>query len=170
MTPLIESFVRHFGEMGSRWGINRTVGQMYAFIVLSDQPVHADELVSELQVSRSNVSMGLKELQSWNLVQLKHVPGDRKDYFVAPDDVWQIATTLINERRKREIDPTLTVMRQLLMESPESSSERYAQSRIEQMYQLIELLTQWSDEMQKLSPKQLNRLLKLGAGVSKLLG
>ncbi|WP_020209274.1 GbsR/MarR family transcriptional regulator [Gilvimarinus chinensis] len=170
MSPLIESFVRHFGEMGSRWGINRTVGQMYAYIVLSDEPVNADELACELQVSRSNVSMGLKELQSWNLVRLMHVPGDRKDYFTAPEDVWKIAMTLINERRKREIDPTLTVMRDLLMENPRSKSDQYAQQRIEDMYQLIEMLTQWSREIQKLSPKQISRMLKLGAGVSKLLG
>ncbi len=170
MSPLIESFVRHFGEMGSRWGINRTVGQMYAYIVLSDEPVNADELAAELKVSRSNVSMGLKELQSWNLVRLMHVPGDRKDYFVAPEDVWEIATTLINERRKREIDPTLTVMRDLLMESPRDKADEYAQKRIEDMYRLIEMLTQWSREIQKLSPKQISRMLKLGAGVSKLLG
>ncbi|UTF60351.1 GbsR/MarR family transcriptional regulator [Gilvimarinus sp. DA14] len=170
MSPLIESFVRHFGEMGSRWGINRTVGQMYAYIVLSDEPVNADELASELKVSRSNVSMGLKELQSWNLVRLMHVPGDRKDYFTAPEDVWEIAMTLINERRKREIDPTLTVMRDLLMENPRSSGDQYAQKRIEDMYQLIEMLTQWSREIQQLSPKQISRMLKLGAGVSKLLG
>ena len=170
MSPLIESFVRHFGEMGSRWGINRTVGQMYAYIVLSDEPVNADELAAELKVSRSNVSMGLKELQSWNLVRLLHVPGDRKDYFTAPEDVWEIAMTLINERRKREIDPTLTVMRDLLMENPRSSSDQYAQGRIEEMYQLIEMLTHWSREIQQLSPKQISRMLKLGAGVSKLLG
>ncbi|MDO3382095.1 GbsR/MarR family transcriptional regulator [Gilvimarinus algae] len=170
MSPLVESFVRHFGEMGSRWGINRTVGQMYAYIVLADEPVNADELAAELRVSRSNVSMGLKELQSWNLVRLKHIPGDRKDYFVAPEDVWEIASTLINERRKREIDPTLTVMRELLMDTPSSAADRHAQNRIKEMYQLIEMLTQWSAEMQKLSPKQISRMLKLGAGVSKLLG
>ncbi|WP_041523063.1 GbsR/MarR family transcriptional regulator [Gilvimarinus agarilyticus] len=169
MSPLIESFVRHFGEMGSRWGINRTVGQMYAYIVLSEEPVNADELAAALSVSRSNVSMGLKELQSWNLVRLKHIAGDRKDYFTAPEDVWEIARTLLNERRKREIDPTLTVMRELLMDKPADRGERYAQSRIEDMYKLIEMMTHWSDEIQRLSPKQLARMLKLGAGVSKLL-
>lgn len=170
MTAIIEDFVRHFGEMGSRWGINRTVGQMYAYIVLSAEPVNADELAQALSISRSNVSMGLKELQSWNLVQLRHVAGDRKDYFTAPKDIWEIARTLINERRKREIDPTLTVMRELLMEAPASEQERYAQQRIDDMYQLIEMMTRWSDEMQRLSPKQLSRMLKMGAGVSKLLG
>ena len=170
MTPLIESFVRHFGEMGSRWGINRTVGQMYAYIVLSEQPVNADQLASALGISRSNVSMGLKELQGWNLVQLRHLTGDRKDYFTAPQDIWEIARTLISERRKREIDPTLTVMRDLLMEKPANAEERYAQGRIDDMYRLIEMMTHWSREMQNLSPKQLARLLKLGAGISKLLG
>ena len=112
LTPLVRSFVSHFGEMGSRWGINRTVGQIYALLYISRQPLNADEIGEALAFSRSNVSMGLKELQSWNLVRLIHRPNDRREYFQAPEDVWAIFRTLANERRKREVDPTLSMLRE----------------------------------------------------------
>ena len=102
LSPLIETFVLHFGEMGSRWGINRTVGQIYAVIFLSDHPLHAEEITEALGVSRSNVSMGLKELEAWRLVRKRHLPGDRRDFFQAPNDIWQIVRTLAEERRKRD--------------------------------------------------------------------
>ena len=93
LSPLIQNFVLHFGEMGGRWGINRTVGQIYALLFVSEQPLNADELVARLGVSRSNVSMGLKELESWRLVRLSHLPGDRREYYSAPEDVWAIFRT-----------------------------------------------------------------------------
>ena len=99
LTPMIQACILHFGEMGSRWGINRTVGQMYALLVLSPEPLTADHIAETLGFSRSNVSMGLKELQSWELVRLQHIPGDRKEYYSAPADVWEIAKTLIEQRR-----------------------------------------------------------------------
>ena len=103
LPPLNRQFVAHFGEMGSRWGINRTVGQMYALIFLSPRPLNADEIAETLEFSRSNVSMGLKELQAWRLVKLSHQPGDRREYFEAPKDVWEIFRVLAEERRRREI-------------------------------------------------------------------
>ena len=103
LSPLVRSFVSHFGEMGSRWGINRTVGQIYALIFVSPRPLHAEEIAEQLEFSRSNVSMGLKELQAWRLVRLKHLPGDRREYFEAPTDPWEIFRTLAEERRRREI-------------------------------------------------------------------
>lgn len=115
LPPLVQTFVLHFGEMGSRWGISRTVGQIYAVLFVSVRPLNADEIVERLGVSRSNVSMGLKELQAWNLVRLQHMPGDRRDYFTTPEDLWQIVRTLVEERKKREIDPTLTLLREILM-------------------------------------------------------
>ena len=89
LPELSRQFVSHFGEMGSRWGINRTVGQIYALLFISSEPLNADQIADTLEFSRSNVSMGLKELQAWRLVQLRHQPGDRREYFQAPEDVWQ---------------------------------------------------------------------------------
>ncbi|QCK86453.1 GbsR/MarR family transcriptional regulator [Phreatobacter aquaticus] len=169
LPPLIQAFVLHFGEMGSRWGINRTVGQIYAVLFAADRPLCADDLVERLGVSRSNVSMGLKELQAWNLVRLKHVPGDRRDFFSTPDDVWAIVRTLVAERKKREIDPTLTVLRELLMQAPASDEEQHAQGRMKDMHELIELLTGWYAEIEKLETERLVQLLTLGSKVVKVL-
>lgn len=169
LPPLTEKFVLHFGEMGRRWGINRTVGQIYALLFLSDRPHNAEEITEALGVSRSNVSMGLKELEAWRLVRKRHLPDDRRDYFQAPDDLWQILRTLAEERRKREIDPTLSMLRDVLMDEPASTRERHAQDRMQEMHDLIELLVGWADDVQTLDNHSLTQLLTLGAGVSKLL-
>jgi DNA-binding transcriptional regulator GbsR (MarR family) len=169
LSPLSEAFVLHFGEMGSRWGINRTVGQICALLYISPRPLPADEIAEVLRFSRSNVSMGLKELQSWRLVRLQHLSGDRREHFSTPDDVWQIVRTLAEERRRREIDPTLSVLRDLVMEKPANDSDRHAQSRMREMHDLIELITRWSEDVQKLETGQLTQLLQLGGKVVRLL-
>ncbi|MDL2408019.1 GbsR/MarR family transcriptional regulator [Rhizobium calliandrae] len=169
LPPLVQSFVLHFGEMGSRWGINRTVGQIYALLFVSPAPVCADEIVEALGISRSNVSMSLRELQAWNLVLLRHKPDDRRDFFTTPDDVWQILRTLAEERKKREVDPTLSMLRETLMQQPASDAERYAQGRMNEMYGLIERLTNWYDDVRKLETERLATLLLLGSKVTKLL-
>ena len=169
LPPLIQAFVLHFGEMGGRWGVNRTVGQIYALLFVSDRPLNAEEITDALGISRSNVSMGLKELDGWRLVRKRHLPGDRRDYFSAPEDIWEIVRALAEERRKREIDPTLTLLRGAMMEAPTSPEERHAQMRMGQMHQLLELVTGWADDVQKLDNTSLMQLLGLGAGVSRLL-
>ncbi|RYY73145.1 MAG: GbsR/MarR family transcriptional regulator [Gammaproteobacteria bacterium] len=169
LTPMIQSCVMHFGEMGSRWGINRTVGQMYALIVLNEAPLCADDIAEALGFSRSNVSMGIKELLSWELIKLQHLPGERREFYSAPGDVWDIAKTLIEQRRKREIDPTLSTLRNLLIEEPANAGEEYAQQRMREMYELIEMLTQWTSEIQRLDSAKLGKLLKLGSSIGKVL-
>ncbi|MFN3885463.1 MAG: GbsR/MarR family transcriptional regulator [Aquabacterium sp.] len=169
MSPLVATFVAHFGEMGSRWGINRTVGQIYALIYLSPRPLNADEITEALSFSRSNVSMGLKELQSWRLVRLKHMPGDRREYFDAPSDAWEIFRTLAEERRRREVEPTLTMLRGALMASPASDDDRVAQERMQGMHDLIELMMTWFDDVQRMDARTLAQLMKLGSKVGRLL-
>ncbi|WP_035053958.1 GbsR/MarR family transcriptional regulator [Andreprevotia chitinilytica] len=170
LSPLNERFVLHFGEMGSRWGVNRTVGQIYALLFISPKPLNADEIVEQLGMSRSNVSMGMKELQAWRLVKLVHLPGDRRDYFEAPKDVWEIFRTLAEEKRRREIEPTLTLLRDALLDTPANEAERHAQVRMREMYDLVELASGWFDEVHRLSPETLENLMKLGAKVQKVLG
>lgn len=169
LPPLIQSFVLHFGEMGSRWGINRTVGQIYALIFVSPRPLCADEIAETLSYSRSNVSMGLKELQSWRLVKLKHMPGDRREYFEAPSDAWEIFRTLAEERRRREMEPTLSMLRSALLETPSSEEDRVAQERMKGMHDLIELMSNWFDDVQRLDAQTLAKLMRMGARVQKLL-
>ncbi|GHE46682.1 transcriptional regulator [Camelimonas fluminis] len=169
LPPLVQSFVLHFGEMGSRWGINRTVGQIYALLYVSPGPLCADEIVAALGISRSNVSMGLRELQAWSLVLLKHLPDDRRDFFTTPDDIWLILRTLAEERKKREVDPTLSVLREILMEQPASDIERHAQQRMAEMHNMIERLTTWYDDVKQLDQERLATLLTLGSRVTRLL-
>lgn len=169
LTPLVQSFVLHFGEMGSRWGINRTVGQIYALLFVSEKPLNAEEIADALAFSRSNVSMGLKELDSWKLVRLQHLPGDRREYFSAPEDVWAIFRTLADERRKREIDPTLSMLRDAILVSPENPQDAFAQERMRAMHELIETVTDWFTDVQKLDEQTLRKLMKLGAAAQKVL-
>jgi DNA-binding transcriptional regulator GbsR (MarR family) len=169
LTPLQQDFVLHFGEMGSRWGINRTVGQIYALLFISEHPLNAEQIAEHLGFSRSNVSMGLKELQAWNLVRLKHLQNDRRDYFTTPDDLWEIVRTLVEERKKREIDPTLSKLRELSMDGQGSADDAYAHSRIEELRELIELLTGWYDDMKGLETKRLAQMLSLGSSIHKLI-
>ncbi len=169
MSPLIRSFVSHFGEMGSRWGINRTVGQIYALIFVSPRALNADEIGEALEFSRSNVSMGLKELQAWRLVMLRHQAGDRREYFEAPTDAWEIFRTLAEERRRREIEPTLSMLRSALLEEPANDEDRIAQERMKSMHDLIELMTTWFDDVRSMDQKTLAQLMKMGSKVQRLL-
>lgn len=169
LSPLSQRFILHFGEMGSRWGINRTVGQIYALLYVQGKPLNADQIAEHLSFSRSNVSMGLKELQSWRLVKLLHQPGDRREYFEPPKDIWDIFKALLEERRRREIEPTLSMLRDALLENPTSEGDKIAQQRMREMYDLIELSSSWFDDVQRLSPETLASLMKMGSKVKKLL-
>ena len=169
LSPLKQRFIMHFGEMGSRWGINRTVGQIYALLYVQGTALNADEIAEFLAFSRSNVSMGWKELQSWRLVKLLHKPGDRREYFEPPKDIWDIFKALLEERRRREIEPTLSMLRDALLENPATPEDRLAQQRMREMYDLIELSSSWFDDVQRLSPETLASLMKMGSKVKKLL-
>ena len=169
LSPLMRSFIGHFGEMGSRWGINRTVGQIYALIFVSPVLLNADDIATHLEFSRGNVSMGLKELQAWRLVKLLHLPGDRREYFEAPSDAWEIFRTLAEERRRREIEPTLSMLRGALLEAPSNEADRIAQERMRGMHELIELMSSWFDDVQQLDARTLAKLMKLGSKVQRLL-
>ena len=167
LTDSMQTFISHFGEMGSRWGINRTVGQIYALLYLSEKPICADEISETLGFSRSNVSMGLKELESWRLVRVRHFPKDRKEYYTVPDDVWEIFRTLVEERKKREIDPTLSMLRDVIL-APRSPGEDHSRHKMQEMHNLIEMLTGWYMDMQKMETGRLVNLLQLGSKVYKL--
>lgn len=163
-----QAFIMHCGEMGSRWGFNRTVGQICALLVIAPEPLNAEQIAEALSISRGNVSMGLKELQSWQLIQLSHKPADRKEYFNAGDSIWDMAQTIFEERRKREIDPTLSLLRsQLLAHEGEPT---YSQQRLQEIHDLLELTTTWATALTGMQPATLQQLMKLGTGVTKVLG
>ena len=167
LTPITSAFIQHFGEMGSRWGINRTVGQICALLVISDKALNADQIGETLKLSRSNVSMSLKELHSWNLLRPVTVAGDRKDYFTTPDDVWEMARTLIPEPKVVLLDEPQ--LRNLLLQESGNDADAYALKRIQEMHNLIELVVTWTNDMQTLNSTRLHKLLSLGSSVNKVL-
>ncbi|WP_420223708.1 GbsR/MarR family transcriptional regulator [Pigmentiphaga litoralis] len=169
MSPVVESFVAHFGEMGSRWGINRTVGQVYALLFVSPQPLNADEIGETLGISRSNTSISIKELEAWQLVRLTRTPGDRREYYSTLGSVWDIFKAVAAERRRREVEPTLTMLRQSLLDPGANAADRYALERMREMYELAEMSNNWFEELQDLSPESLLQLMSLGRKVQKLL-
>jgi DNA-binding transcriptional regulator GbsR (MarR family) len=111
LTPVQEKFILHWGEMGTRWGINRTVAQIHALLYLSPEPLHAEDIARLLSVARSNVSSSLRELQSWGIVRIAHVLGDRRDHFESLKDVWQMFQIIVEERKRREVDPTIAMLK-----------------------------------------------------------
>ncbi|MFK8017788.1 MAG: GbsR/MarR family transcriptional regulator [Gammaproteobacteria bacterium] len=169
VTEYQQSFILHFGEMGSRWGINRTVGQIYALLFVAESALNAEQITEALGLSRSNVSMGLHELKSWELVIAQHLPGDRREYFSTPEDVWAIFRTLAEQRRKREVDPTLTMLRSALMTEPGNQTDEHAHARMSEMLEFIELITGWFDDVQSMERDTLMQLMRLGGGVRRVL-
>ncbi len=164
-----QKFVLHWGEMGARWGVNRTVAQIHALLYLSGKPLPADEIAETLSVARSNVSNSLRELQAWNLVRMVHVLGDRRDHFETSTDIWELTRTIVRERKERELTPTLQVLNELL-QSPELMVDGVDRAaRIKEMLAMVESLSAWSDEMLRLDTETLTKVLKLGAKIQKLI-
>jgi DNA-binding transcriptional regulator GbsR (MarR family) len=171
LSPTSQKFVLHWGEMGSRWGVNRTVAQLHALLYLANEPLNAEEITETLGVARSNVSTSLKELQSWGLVKIVHVMGDRRDHFESLKDVWDIFFVILEERKRRELDPTLTTLRECILESeddPEIPDQ--TKNRIKDTLALLEETTGWFEQMRRLERPTLRKLLKLGGKVQGLLG
>lgn len=168
--PEARAFILHWGEMGTEWGVNRSVAQIHALLYLSNRPLHAEEICETLGLARSNVSNGLKELQSYTIVRRVHIEGDRRDHFVAETDLWTMLMRISAERKRREIDPTI----QLLGELTESMARRedvpdHVRERIGRMHEFIGTLTGWYADVRDLPKPTLIRLMKLGRGIARFL-
>lgn len=171
LSPTAQKFVLHWGEMGTRWGVNRTVAQIHALLYLAERPLPADDIVEVLGVARSNVSNSLKELQSWKLVRVTHVLGDRRDHFVALQDVWEIFRVILEERKRREIDPTLSVLRECAIEgSQDAQLDADTLARMQTVLDFLEMLSTTFQDYQHLSPQTLQRFVKMGGKVARFLG
>jgi len=171
LSPTAQKFILHWGEMGTRWGVNRTVAQIHALLYLSERALTADEIVETLGVARSNVSNSLKELQSWKLVRITHVLGDRRDHFTALQDVWEIFRVIIEERKRREIDPTMTVLRECAIEgSHDAELDPAMLARMQTVLDFLEMLSGTFQDYQHLSPQTLQRLLSMGGKIVRFLG
>ena len=162
-------FVLHWGEMGARWGVSRTVAQMHALLFYLGRPVHAEEIAAVLQVARSNVSTSLRELQNWNLVKITHLAGDRRDHFETAQDPWELLRILVKERRKREFDPTVAFLRSCVDSREFARESPQAQKRLRETLALMEAGAAWAEQMLGLENSLLKRMVKLGAKVQSLL-
>jgi DNA-binding transcriptional regulator GbsR (MarR family) len=171
LTPLAERFVLHWGEMGTRWGINRTVAQIHALLFLSPKPLNAEEIAETLGVARSNVSTSLKELQGWGIVRIVHVMGDRRDHFESMKDVWEMFRTIMDERKKREADPTLHMLRECVAESKKSGqADTHTRQRLADMLEFFETMTSWYEQTRKMPTGAVVKMCKLGDKVARLVG
>lgn len=169
LPALTQRLVLHWGEMGSRWGVNRTVSQVHALLYLAGRPLHAEEIADALQVARSNVSTSLRELAGWKLVRVVHHVGDRRDHFETAQDPWELFRAIVRERKAREFDPTIDVLRECLAHPALAREPAVAQARMRETLALMESLSGWSEEMLSLQTSTLLKLMKLGARIATLL-
>ena len=170
LTPVMERYILHWGEMGTRWGVNRSVAQIHALLYLAERPLPADEIAESLGIARSNVSNGLKELQSWQLISLTHVMGDRRDHFEAKKETWDILLTIVEGRKQREIDPTLTMLRTCMTEAEDDTeTPEEIKQRIADMLSFVETLAGWYDQVKRLPKPTLIKLMQMGAKVANVV-
>jgi DNA-binding transcriptional regulator GbsR (MarR family) len=171
LTPLAQQFVLHWGEMGNRWGINRTVAQIHALLYVSEKALNADEICEALDVARSNVSTSLRELQNWGVVKVVHVKSDRRDHFETIKDVFEMFRVIMSERKRREIDPTITILNSCIAEADQAGpSEEYTKKQLQAMREFFEMGAAWFEQVNKMGSGSILRAMKLGDKVFKLLG
>jgi DNA-binding transcriptional regulator GbsR (MarR family) len=169
LPAVTERFVLHWGEMGSRWGVNRTMSQIHALLFVTGRPMNADELCEQLVVARSNVSTSLRELQGWGLVKIVHLLGDRRDHFETSGDVWELLRTIVRGRKQREFDPTIQALRDCLAHPDLGRESAIGRQRINETLVLMETTSAWVDEMLRLPPETLVKIMKLGVKIQGLL-
>ena len=168
--PEASAFILHWGEMGSQWGVNRSVSQVHALLYLSDKPLHAEEICEALGLARSNVSNGLKELQGYGIVRRTHVLGDRRDHFVAEADLWDMLMMIVSERKKREIDPTILALSDLAAQlDARDDVPSHVRERIGRMHDFMGNLASWYDDVRKLPRPTLVALMELGGKVARFI-
>lgn len=171
LTPVMQRYIVHWGEMGSRWGLNRSVAQMHALLYLSPQPLHADEIAETLGIARSNVSVGLKELLGWNLVQVTQNLGDRRDFFIAQRDPWEVVRIIIEGRKRRELDPTVSFLKQCAIElESDAETPSHVKEQITGQLEFMETLMGWYESIKSLPRKTLLKMMRMGQRIAKVIG
>ena len=171
LTPIMQKYILHWGEMGTRWGVNRTVAQIHALLYLSPEPLHAEEIAETLSVARSNVSTSIKELQSWGLIHVSHMMGDRRDHFESLKDLWEMFSVIMEERKRREIDPTLTMLRACELEGGnDHETPEEIKQRISDVREFMETISTYYEQMRTVPRPTLIKLIKLGSKITSLLG
>ena len=169
LSAVQQKFVLHWGEMGTRWGINRTVAQIHALLYISPKPLPAEEIAETLNVARSNVSTSLKELQGWRIVKRVHVLGDKRDHFDSMKNVWDMFRIVLDERKRREIDPTVAMLDECIREA-ERGTDKYTEERLRELHGFFEKTTAWYMQVAKLPSGALAKFISAGDKTLKFLG
>jgi DNA-binding transcriptional regulator GbsR (MarR family) len=171
LTPVMQRYIVHWGEMGNRWGLNRSVAQIHALLYLASEPLSADEIAATLGIARSNVSVGLKELTAWELVHVTHTLGDRRDFFLAQHDPWEVIRVIIEGRKRRELDPTIGFLKECAAAlEGDAATPALARERILGQLEFMETLTGWYDSIRSLPRKTLLKMMRLGQRIAKVIG
>jgi len=166
-----QKFILHWGEMGTRWGVNRTVAQVHALLYISPKPLNADDIVETLEVARSNVSTSLKELQGWGIVKLVHVLGDKRDHFDSMKDVWEMFRVVLDERKKREFDPTMRMLHECIAEAEkDKATDLFTQERLRELSKFFETTATWYVQVRRWPTATMFKFMKTGDKVLKALG
>lgn len=169
LSPIAQRFIVHWGEMGEKWGINRTVAQIHGLLYLSAEPLNAEEISETLSVARSTVSVGLRELESWGIIRVVHTLGDRTDRFEVKGDVYEMFRFIVDYRKRREVDPTLQMLRQSMNELNARSADPHTQKKLGDMLELFETSDSLYQQMQKVPTRKIVRIAKMGNIVNKIL-
>jgi len=170
LSPVEQKFILHWGEMGTRWGVNRTVAQVHALLFISQLPLSAEEIATTLSVARSNVSTSIRELQGWRIVRVAPILGDRRQHFESIKDVWELFRIIVQERKKREVDPTIEVVRECVAQATQAGpSEAYARKKLEELLDFISTMDTLFTEFQHLPPSAARGIVKLRGRIRKLL-
>jgi DNA-binding transcriptional regulator GbsR (MarR family) len=171
LTDTMHRYILHWGEMGSRWGMNRSVAQIHALLYLAEKPLNADEIGETLEIARSNISTGLKELVAWELVHVTQVLGDRRDFFSAQHDAWEVIRAIMEGRKRRELDPTLIALRECAAQlKNDKETPAVVRARIVAQLEFLETVTRWFDAMKRLPRKTLLKMMRMGERIAKVIG
>lgn len=166
-----QKFILHWGEMGTQWGINRTVAQIHALLFLSPRPLHAEEIANTLTVARSNVSTSLRELQGWGIVRAVHLMGDRRDHFESIKDVWEVFRIVAEERKRREIDPTLRILQECINERVQPGPNgAYVHQRLEELLDFLTTTSGLFEEVLRVPISALKSAGRLRGKIKLLFG
>ena len=170
LSPAVERFILHWGDLGGQWGVNRSVAQIHAFLYLSERPLTAEDIAETLGLARSNVSNSIKELMAWRLIHRVPVRGDRRDHFEAETDIWEMVTRIAQGRKEREIDPAAEALRACMTEAERDDQiSPVALKRLEEMLDFVETINRWYEQMLGVPKPALIALIKMGSKVTSLL-
>ena len=171
LSSVQQKFILHWGEMGTRWGINRTVAQIHALLFMSPKPLNAEDIADTLSVARSNVSTSLKELQGWGIVRMVHVLGDKRDHFESMKEVWEMFRVVLDERKKREIDPTIAMLRDCVAEAEaDKETDEYTEQKLRERADFFATTSAWYGQIRQWPTSALTKFVKAGDKIRKLLG